>query len=85
MTAVPGVQSIHDLHLWALTSGKASLTAHVVYAPGVQPESLLPPLKKVLAEQFSVFHTTLQLEARPCAHTEDGCNYVGAHVAKLRN
>lgn len=77
MIAVPGVQSVHDLHVWALTSGKASLTAHVVYAPGVQPESLLPPLKDVLAKQFSVFHTTLQLEARPCAHTQDGCNYVG--------
>lgn len=77
MMAVPGVQSVHDLHVWALTSGKASLTAHVVYAPGVQPETLLRPLKEVLAGQFSVFHTTLQLEARPCAHTQDGCNYVG--------
>lgn len=78
MTAVPGVQGVHDLHVWALTSGKASLTAHVVYAPSANPQALLEPLKQMLAEKFSVFHTTLQLEAEPCAHTLDGCNYVGS-------
>ena len=62
LTAVPGVASIHDLHVWSLTSGKASLTAHVVYTPGIRSEDLLEPLKEVLAERFSVFHTTLQLE-----------------------
>lgn len=77
MTALPGVQGVHDLHVWALTSGKASLTAHVVYAPAADPQALLAPLQQMLAEKFSVFHTTLQLETKPCAHTEDGCNYVG--------
>lgn len=67
MMSVPGVVSIHDLHVWALTSGKASLTAHVVYAPGTVRENLLEPLKRVLAARFQVFHTTLQLEAEPCA------------------
>ena len=77
MSAVPGVQNVHDLHLWALTSGKSSLTAHVVYQAGADPQALLEPLKDILAQRFSVFHTTLQLEARPCAHTADGCNYTG--------
>ena len=83
MTAVPGVASIHDLHVWSLTSGKTSLTAHVVYTPGIRAEDLLEPLKEVLAERFSVFHTTLQLEAQPCRHTADGCNYVGHGAAEL--
>ena len=77
MTAVAGVQGVHDLHVWSLTSGKASLTAHVVHQPGVDPQSLLAPLKDVLADRFSVFHTTLQMESTPCAHTADGCNYTG--------
>lgn len=76
MSAVPGVTSIHDLHIWALTSGKSSLTAHVVYAPKTNPENLLEPLKEVLAARFSVFHTTLQMEPVPCQHTADGCNFV---------
>ena len=81
MVSVTGVQSVHDLHVWALTSGKSSLTAHVVYGPGVPPESLLRPLQEVLAERFQVFHTTLQMEAKACEHTEDGCNFVKETVA----
>jgi len=77
MGSLKGIQSVHDLHIWALTSGKASLTAHVVYAPGTQPEELLEPLKAMLAKRFQVFHTTLQMEAKACAHTDDGCNFVG--------
>lgn len=76
MTAVPGVQSVHDLHVWALTSGKSALTAHVVYQEGVMPESLLRPLQEVLAKRFQVLHTTLQMEAKMCEHTDDGCNFV---------
>ncbi|MFJ2988728.1 cation diffusion facilitator family transporter [Collimonas sp. NPDC087041] len=76
MRAVPGVLSVHDFHLWALTSGKASLTAHVVHDPAYSAEQqLLPALKDVLAKQFSVYHTTLQFETIPCVHTDDGCNY----------
>jgi cobalt-zinc-cadmium efflux system protein len=71
------VKGVHDLHVWSLTSGKASLTAHVVHLPGIDAQSLLEPLKNVLAERFSVFHTTLQMESTPCAHTADGCNYTG--------
>ncbi len=78
MTAVPGVQSVHDLHVWALTSGKSSLTAHVVHAAGADPQVLVEPLKELLATRFSVFHTTLQLEPKACAHTQDGCNYTGS-------
>ncbi|HCB2345614.1 TPA: cation transporter, partial [Klebsiella pneumoniae] len=35
--AVPGVTGLHDLHVWALTSGKVSMTAHIVYAPEIGP------------------------------------------------
>lgn len=76
MAAVPGVQSVHDLHVWALTSGKSALTAHVVYQGGTDPESLLRPLQEVLAKRFQVLHTTLQMEAKMCEHTDDGCNFI---------
>lgn len=76
MLAVPGVVSVHDFHLWALTSGKASLTAHVVYDTADLPEQkLLPALKEILASQFAVHHTTFQFEMTPCADTDDDCNY----------
>ena len=75
--AVAGVSSVHDLHIWSLTSGKSSLTAHVVHEPERgSATALLPALQEVLTTRFKVFHTTLQLETAPCQHTADGCNYV---------
>ena len=77
MLAVPGVISVHDFHVWAITSGKTSLTAHVVYNTAYSPEDqLLPAVQSVLAKRFNVHHTTLQYEKTPCTQIDDGCNYV---------
>lgn len=74
---VPGVTGVHDLHVWALTSGKPSLTAHVVHDPELPHDALLEPLREMLAREFSIFHTTLQLEAVPCLQAAEGDNYAG--------
>jgi len=82
MLAVPGIVSIHDLHIWALTSGKASLTAHVVHDGAASPEAtLLPALQALLAERFDLHHTTLQCETVPCAPMEEGGRYVARPAA----
>lgn len=74
MLAVPGVLGIHDLHVWALTTGKASLTAHVVHDRAYSAEEvLIPALQEVLANRFKVVHTTLQCETTPCARSAAGC------------
>lgn len=74
--ALPGVKGLHDLHVWALSNGKTSMTAHVVHELGVRPSELLTALKLVLADEFKVFHTTLQLETVACEHSADSCNFV---------
>jgi cobalt-zinc-cadmium efflux system protein len=67
MTSVPGVASVHHLHIWAITSGSVSLTAHVVVAPGASAEDeVLPALRAVVDDRFAIVHTTLQIETRPC-------------------
>ncbi len=58
---------IHDLHVWAITSGKISLTAHVVTASHQNCEEILDRMRKMLAEQFDIHHTTLQHETTACA------------------
>jgi cobalt-zinc-cadmium efflux system protein len=74
MLAVPSVLGVHDLHVWALTTGKTSLTAHVVYDQTYSPEdALMPALQTVLANRFKVVHTTLQCETKPCAYQPQGC------------
>ena len=61
------VVSVHELHVWAISSGKASLTAHVVTElalPGQQV--LLKKIRETIAEQFDIHHCTIQLEIEPC-------------------
>ncbi len=74
---MPGVSGVHDLHVWALTSGKPSLTAHVVHDAALSHDALLEPLREMLARDFSIFHTTLQLEVQPCRQAAEGDNYAG--------
>lgn len=63
---VPGVKDIHDLHVWAVTTGKVSLTVHVVHSPDVQPAAILQQMKVLLAQKFEITHVTIQCELEPC-------------------
>ncbi len=72
LLTVPGVTSIHDLHVWALTSGKVSLTVHVVNESAVNAEtSILPEVRRRLADQFAITHITVQCELEPCHQTDE--------------
>ncbi|MGE5616224.1 MAG: cation diffusion facilitator family transporter [Bacillota bacterium] len=61
----PGVATVHDLHVWSLTSGRYVLTAHVVCAPDA-PGSLLKSLSEEIRDRFEIFHTTIQIEDEEC-------------------
>lgn len=70
--AVPGVASIHDLHVWSITSGKASVTVHVVCSDASSAwPSLLALIRKVLADDFDLHHATIQLEQTPCEQASE--------------
>ena len=71
--AVPGVASLHDLHVWGITSGKNSLTAHVVMLNNVTPDELIKSIRQMLTDQFKITHTTLQCETFSCSSATD-CN-----------
>ncbi len=62
IAAVPGVASVHDLHLWSITQNKPSLTAHAVLADGADGETVRRAVEEVLQEKFDLHHTTLQME-----------------------
>jgi cobalt-zinc-cadmium efflux system protein len=67
ISSVPGVQSIHDLHVWSLTSGKVSLTVHLVNDPSLDAErDILPVVRRRLAGNFGITHITVQCELEPC-------------------
>jgi cobalt-zinc-cadmium efflux system protein len=57
------VIEVHDLHVWEVTSGFPSLSAHVVVRPGCDTQSHRRQLAELLRERFGIEHTTLQVEA----------------------
>jgi cobalt-zinc-cadmium efflux system protein len=66
------VTSIHHLHVWAVTSGKISLTVHLANAPGGDAETrVLPEIRRRLTEQFAITHITVQCELEPCHQTDE--------------
>jgi len=57
-----GVLSIHDLHVWTITSGFVSLSCHVESSHQVQDHELLAALQEILRERFGIDHVTIQIE-----------------------
>ncbi|MFI1864101.1 cation diffusion facilitator family transporter [Streptomyces jumonjinensis] len=70
--ALPGVEDVHDLHAWTITSGMPVLSAHVVVSQSVLDsvghEKMLHDLQGCLGDHFDVAHCTFQLE--PAGHAE---------------
>ena len=59
---VPGVTSVHDLHVWRITSGFDALSAHVLVGRGEDCHGLRQDIERVLADRFDITHTTLQVD-----------------------
>ncbi len=70
MLAVPQVVEVHDLHVWTVGSGFPSVSAHVLVEPGADCHAIRLELAGVLAERFSLSHSTLQVEHAPAQARE---------------
>ncbi|ANJ10504.1 cation diffusion facilitator family transporter [Streptomyces parvulus] len=70
--ALDGVEDVHDLHAWTITSGMPVLSAHVVVSgetlSAIGHEKMLHELQGCLGDHFDVEHCTFQLE--PGGHAE---------------
>jgi cobalt-zinc-cadmium efflux system protein len=62
MAAAEGVVEVHDLHIWTITSGFPALSAHVLVARGDDCHARRLELEQMLALEFGLEHTTLQVE-----------------------
>lgn len=62
LMAAPGVASVHDLHVWTITSGLVSLSCHVQSLEQVKDAELLADLQLLLRRRFGIDHATIQLE-----------------------
>jgi cobalt-zinc-cadmium efflux system protein len=68
-----GVAAVHDLHIWTITSGLYALSAHIVIGAPQQPDEMIRRVNELLRRDFSIAHTTLQLESQDEDHTCHVC------------
>jgi cobalt-zinc-cadmium efflux system protein len=62
LAANPGVASVHDVHVWLISSGFPALSAHVLVRPPADCHAVRHELETALRSRFGVDHTTLQVD-----------------------
>ena len=71
MCRVDGVQEVHDLHIWTVTSGFPALAAHLRVTAHEDPDEVRARVEAVLRERFGITHTTLQAMSQRLLAIED--------------
>lgn len=56
------VRSVHDLHVWTITSGKIALSGHIQIVPTGNSDRVISRVSRLLSNRFGIEHTTLQVE-----------------------
>src|SRR5664279_119094 len=66
--AIPGVCSVHDLHVWSIGSDTHSLSCHVAIMdmPASESATILGAIRMELRQHFQIHHTTIQFELNAC-------------------
>ncbi|ORE08700.1 cation efflux protein [Rhizopus microsporus var. microsporus] len=71
LLGVPGVIAVHDLHVWTLSPGKYSLTAHIKvdHTADISYDEVLSKGQHIVCDVYGVHHSTLQIESDKTAFT----------------
>lgn len=69
LAGLPGVNAVHDLHVWAMSTSEIALTAHLVMCDGHPGDDFLNRVAEELHRDFAIEHATIQIEtgAEICA------------------
>ncbi len=67
---IQGVQEVHDLHIWTVTSGIHALSAHVKVKETASYSAVLSKVTEFLKQRYQIDHVTLQLEPLTYSHKE---------------
>lgn len=68
LAELDGVGTVHDLHIWPLSTTETALTAHLVAPGAASTDDLLQSARRMLHDRFHIEHCTLQIER---IHLED--------------
>ncbi len=72
LRTLPGIDDVHDLHIWGMSTTETALTVHLVKPDGRIDDTFLAEIEHTLHERFGIMHATIQLEQGN-----------GEHVCKL--
>jgi cobalt-zinc-cadmium efflux system protein len=70
IASVQGVASVHDLHVWSLTSGVNAMSVHTVLADHALHDEVLAAVQKRVIHDFKIAHATVQVECQGCSAYE---------------
>jgi cobalt-zinc-cadmium efflux system protein len=76
LLGVPGVETIHDVHLWTLTSGLHSASVHIRATAGSRRDEVLAGVQRLLRDEAGVEHATIQIEQGD----ETACHIAAEHA-----
>ena len=71
LSELPGVDTVHDLHIWGMSTSETALTAHLVMPDGNGDDDFLRLISDELMSRFRIAHATIQVERGAIDH---GCD-----------
>ncbi|SEN62856.1 cobalt-zinc-cadmium efflux system protein [Mesobacillus persicus] len=76
LLAISEVRSVHDLHLWSITSGVPMLSCHLSISENGGHDDVLHHAQDILHDQFGIDHSTIQVESEEvgCPSKHGTCN-----------
>ena len=70
LSDLDGVEAVHDLHVWPLSTTETALTAHIVTSRADYPDALLANARAMLHDRFQIEHSTIQVERDHADHRD---------------
>lgn len=84
LATVEGIEDVHEMHLWAISSDHYSLTAHVFVRADIQPFCIILAVNELLETRYGIKHSTIQMEhAQIMPHGEYGKQFLRHQEEKL--
>jgi cobalt-zinc-cadmium efflux system protein len=77
LAKLEGVNAVHDLHIWAMSTTEVALTVHLVMDQVPQSDLFLNRVSDTLRDRFGIGHATTQIECGSCEHD---CRQAPAHA-----
>jgi len=62
LNELPGVSTVHDLHIWPMSTSENAMTAHLVLPDGHPGKGFLAQVEKLMKTKFAIHHVTIQIE-----------------------